>query len=1154
MDRPKNNFPIFRPGWLAAELAKPQLFRHRLGLRKLSHQPPPLNCGSSTSAGPRVIEICRRRSTGRLAAAVLGISLGIAGLSLPVSAADAPPTRSWAELMAEGRQLRRELRPLKAAGKTDEVMVVAEKLNEADRRLIEFPATDAAQKKYQDACRQELLGGLQWLVKQHRDRQAWSAAARLQQELADLCAATYGKASYRAVDERNEQAYLARLAALQPEEAGQLAKAEETAAKVVGLYRRGRSAEAIPLAREVLDVRRRFLGDASPFVARSADALAMLYHTQGDFARAEPLYLRALAIRKRVPGENHPDYATSLNNLAMLYHRQGDDARAEPLVEQALEITQKTLGENHPDYATGLSNLALMYEAQGDYAESGRLLARALEIRKRVLTENHPDYADSLGNLGAMYDRQGDYARAEPLMRQACKILVKALGENHPRFAAALNNLAEIYRSQGDYDRAETLHLKAIEIRRQALGVDHPDYAASLNNLAELYWERRDYARAESLFRQAAEIVKNALGENHPNFAKSLGNLAGVYREQGDYAQAEPLYRKANEIIELALGEDHPERAIGLNNLALLYQTQGDYARAEPLLRQAADINKKALGEHHPEYARSLNNLAVLYRDQGDFGRAETLLRQAISIQRSHVEAAAVAQSERQQLAMLASLRFYLDNYLALTAGQDEFSASTYAEMLAWKGIVSRRQRLIRAGEQTPELRAVFRKLQQVAGQLANQAWAAPDPKLVARWQKNIERLSAEKERLEAELSDRSADYHQARRQITLESLQQALPKEAVLVDILQYEHSSPADKKAATKRSFEERFVAFVVCHDGPVTRIDLGPAEALSAAIDAWRETFGASPPAAAAGKLLRERIWAPIETRIRDARIVLVSPDGALCRLPFAALPGRTSHTFLLEERTIAIVPVAQMIPEIMQAKDSQPLPGNLLLVGNIDYDAEPGRAELARADAPEPKPVPPAGSMHFEPLPKTRDEVAAIEKLYRQERGEKGVLSLQTTAAVKKAVLAAAGKYRYLHLATHGFFLEEKLPPALASRRSGRLGEMLQGSQTVAMNPGLLCGLALTGANRTTKQQPSPPAPLPGGEGSQEADDQGVVTAEEIAAQNFDGVELVTLSACETGLGKSSAGEGLLGLQRSFQSAGRGAWSPACGAWTTPPPGR
>ncbi len=122
--------------------------------------------------------------------------------------------------------------------------------------------------------------------------------------------------------------------------------------------------------------------------------------------------------------------------------------------------------------------------------------------------------------------------------------------------------------------------------------------------------------------------------------------------------------------------------------------------------------------------------------------------------------------------------------------------------MLAWKGIVFRRQRLARAGVQTPELAALFRQLQQVAGQLAQQAWATPDPKHSAHWRENIERLSTEKDRLEAELSAHSAAYRQAQKQITLEELQQALPNDAVLVDFLQNDHVALTATRAGTEKT----------------------------------------------------------------------------------------------------------------------------------------------------------------------------------------------------------------------------------------------------------------------------------------------------------------------------------------------------------------
>ena len=75
----------------------------------------------------------------------------------------------------------------------------------------------------------------------------------------------------------------------------------------------------------------------------------------------------------------------------------------------------------------------------------------------------------------------------------------------------------------------------------------------------------------------------------------------------------------------------------------------------------------------------------------------------------------------------------------------------------------------------------------------------------------------------------------------------------------------------------------------------------------------------------------------------------------------------------------------------------------------------------------------------------------------------------------------------------------------------------------LHPGLLSGVVLAGANH--------PADDDG--------DDGILTALEVSEMDLGHVELATLSACETGLGQAAGGEGLLGLQRAFQVAGRGA---------------
>jgi CHAT domain-containing protein len=279
------------------------------------------------------------------------------------------------------------------------------------------------------------------------------------------------------------------------------------------------------------------------------------------------------------------------------------------------------------------------------------------------------------------------------------------------------------------------------------------------------------------------------------------------------------------------------------------------------------------------------------------------------------------------------------------------------------------------------------------------------------------------------------------------------------------------------------------------------------------------------------LREKLWEPIEAKLGGAKIVLVSPDGALSRLPLAALPGKEAGHYLIEDYAIAIVPTAQVIPELVQDEGRKPLPKNLLIMGNIDYDAE----GVAIPDAPA-NPIvlasrAPTDFATFRPLPATEAEVAAIARLCPQESASGSVTRLEKAQASKAAFLAEAGKHRYLHLATHGFFIEENLPvlPGFGAREQGRFGEMLHGPRGAEMHPALRCGLALAGANRATRAGAGDPL-------SGNRDDSGILTAEEIGTQNLEGVQLVVLSACESGLGKQVSGEGLLGLQRAFQSAG------------------
>jgi CHAT domain-containing protein len=334
------------------------------------------------------------------------------------------------------------------------------------------------------------------------------------------------------------------------------------------------------------------------------------------------------------------------------------------------------------------------------------------------------------------------------------------------------------------------------------------------------------------------------------------------------------------------------------------------------------------------------------------------------------------------------------------------------------------------------------------------------------------------------------------------------------------------------------------------------LGTAHQIESLLAAWRSDIArqeepnvsqtAEDTYRRTGAALRRKIWDPLLPALSGAGEVFVVPDAALHLVSLPSLPVGSSQ-YLVETRPL--------IHYLSTERDLVPEPSRhgegILVVGNPAFD-QSGKLAVAanQQSAPAGAASGTAGTLlrgtrsacgtfqtlHFAPLPASQQEAEDITALWMQSRTGAGSElmrgadakagigeSLQITGidASPVAFTQYAPGRRVLHVATHGFFLEGSCESAI-QRRSDPSKRDESVVPATAENPLLLSGLAFAGANRRS---------------SAKADEtDGILTAEEIAGINLEGVDWAVLSACDTGVGEVKVGEGVFGLRRAFQVAG------------------
>jgi len=821
-------------------------------------------------------------------------------------------------------------------------------------------------------------------------------------------------------------------------------------------------------------------------LTESSDSRALM---QIGPARLVEIGDRAVALLRREFGADDPRVRTIAANMETL--RTGaaamtlDPRAVLEAAQRAVTAATEAYGPNAEETAQTIVRLGISQRDLRDFPAARASFERALAIYTRLSGENSARAAE-------VYRQQGELARAErklpearALLERALAVAERAVGTESPQLAPYLTALANLFSDLGDTQQSRAMAARATRVGGAAVAAaGTPEAAMASLELASQAEARGNIAEARRLREEALRVVLPLYGEDHILVGALRFGLARNLLALGDLDGAERLVRQGMQAASRTFGEESSDYAAALAGLADVQTARNDLPAAEATLRRIVALNDRSLGAGHPMGFTRRFDLAGLLHAQRRHAEATTLvLETATSVDRYAREVLPTLAVAEQQAFLESTLPLATTFILMSARSQPKSTPQLYNFLGGWKGLLLRgidRQAAVARLANDPRARTDVARLSTVRTELSSLTQRATTMEAAA-FRTQRDRLTAEKEQLERRLAALVPETPDVWAGST--ALQSALPERTAFVDFFRHGGGERA------------RYSALVTVAGRAPVEVDLGPAQRLEGTLLTWRRAVTGDQFGIDEFWAVMRQGWDPIAAVLPDSlRFIWVSPDAQLSRLPWATLSVYNQRTAVANA---AQVPSARALVTLLNPAKVAARQG-VVLVGGVDFEA--GTASGTRP------------STRWTALPGTGTEVAAIKRL--ADSVQTPARTIAGAAATPRAVTDALRSARVAHLATHGFFFGES--EAVYNSR-GVVGTApasavpLQASR----NPLAESGLALAGANVTAS---------------------GNLTAEEILALDLRGLELVVLSACETGRGAEVTGQGVLGLQASLLAAG------------------
>jgi CHAT domain-containing protein len=790
--------------------------------------------------------------------------------------------------------------------------------------------------------------------------------------------------------------------------------------------------------------------------------------------------------------------------------------------------------------------LGLIYQYTGNYQNSDSSFQKSRDGYTAAFGAKHPYVAAALYGLGETAKLRGDHKAAKGFFNDTLEIYTSIYGENHPYVGTVYYALAYECHFEGDLSKSVTYYLRAIELYRQTYGERSSFTAIAYYGLGRVLSDSGDAKRALEYLEKARDIDLEIFGEEHINTIATLFGIAGLLDKTGRIDEASAVMNRTLLLQKKVLGEEHPDTAHSYIELGRYLSLKGKNPEALDQYRRALDVSKKSFGESHPVIARLYNLIGNVYFQMKDFVQAEKYFYTAQDIARkwevdqSILESSgnlaklkmsagdylsarkyydqnrsvierlrSAADAERSEI-MSSGLHFYYQSLNASVMLGDADAVFSVAESMKARGFLDRisldaalsadgvgvddRKRMLELNEKIAALISRRReKMENYKG--------SADMKILSAIGRELEDAGKEFTLIDAKLLKNSS--YRRLRKANIATLREAQTlcddTTAILEYILDY---SSGEKEGKAYCLVIKKQSKKIIVLDGSYA-FNESASKFRSAVIEPNRGRERERLSGELYGKLLK-----PLEAELAGMKKIIIIPDGNLSSLPFDALRPDANSPYLCERYTVTLGPSVSVLLMTRERRFTGRR-SSLLAFGGAYYSDnsvaarsrgvrsvsrdEPGPLAMSDRLSQKPSEYYRSRSVRWGNIPGTLEEVRDISAVSNAKKDVRIITGADVNESVVKKMsrMGELAAYRTIHFACHGYFDPDR--PAFSSVILSEVS------------------------------------------GSLKSGEDGYLSVPEVASLKLQ-ADVVTLSACETGLGTEVQGDGVVGLTRAFQEAG------------------